>query len=161
MHSLYFGDIFKHFGRRQERDLGGLKRDDKMFFVNAAFIIAWRDFLIGNGPPPSEKIDNSSLLWRTNHAHFLLNTAEESEVETVENVIRQIQLDHDSPHNLNPFMEPFQHFGIVSEREWDHLVKIYGGGPALSEDDVPANKPVYANLRLSLEWARDQLLQMD
>ena len=138
--------------------MGGLKRDDKMFFVNAAFIIAWRDFLLGNGLPPSEKIDNSSLLWRTN---FWLNTAEDTEVETVENVIRLIQLGRDSPNNLNPFIEPFQHFGIVSEREWDHLVTIYGGGPALSEDDVPTSNPVYANLRLSLEWAREQLLQTD
>ncbi|ORY36998.1 hypothetical protein BCR33DRAFT_721654 [Rhizoclosmatium globosum] len=94
------------------------------------FLLAWRKFLLGNEMPP-EEINNQSLV-----------------------VARE-----DYAYLMNPYMAPFHDFGIISETSWKTLCKFYKGGPAMSEDNIPKDNPVYFPLLEEIAAGKQRIIE--
>ncbi|KAJ3401032.1 hypothetical protein HDU80_006387 [Chytriomyces hyalinus] len=60
---------------------------------------------------------------------------------------------------MNPYMAPFHDFGIVSEASWIILCKYYGGGPALSEENIPRDNPVYFPLLSEIALGKKRIIE--
>ncbi|KAJ3072653.1 Ubiquitin carboxyl-terminal hydrolase 20, partial [Podochytrium sp. JEL0797] len=94
--------------RHLERQMYMLLPTDKIYFLSAPFLLAWRKFLLGNDMPPSQ-IDNASLVVPLQDWGY---------VGCPEGLSSGVEL-------MNPFLEPFRHFGIISETSWNALYKEY------------------------------------
>ncbi|KAJ3294746.1 hypothetical protein HDU79_010481 [Rhizoclosmatium sp. JEL0117] len=127
--------------RHKERNMNQVKEGDKMYFVADAFLEEWTQFLLGNKMPGSS-VDNSSLILPLNHWDLVGLPA---------------GLDNGLPL-VHPGIVPFHNFGLVSEATWNYLVEEYGGGPTLSEANIPLNSVMYEPLLRMMEIAKQRII---
>ncbi|KAJ3023732.1 UNVERIFIED_CONTAM: Ubiquitin carboxyl-terminal hydrolase 33 [Siphonaria sp. JEL0065] len=119
--------------RIEERMMHIVEEGDKLYFLSREFLHDWTRFLVGDGDPPVT-IDNS-FLWTG-----------EVEAKTGKPL-------------MVPTLVPHYDFGIISEASWMKLVAQYGGGPAISEDSIPADDPLYDSLRREVEEAKAGIIE--
>ncbi|KAJ3104906.1 hypothetical protein HDU97_008764 [Phlyctochytrium planicorne] len=112
---------------------------EKVYIVSMAFMVQWRQFLLGNETPPA-LIDNGPLLWPPRQRPR--NGAPEVLTRYDSGFI-----DGDELPVLNPVITSQHHFCIVNEPLWIYLQKEYGGGPSLTEDNMPSKNPIFRDLR--------------
>ncbi|KAJ3023733.1 UNVERIFIED_CONTAM: hypothetical protein HDU68_008489 [Siphonaria sp. JEL0065] len=119
-----------------------LNEEDKVYFLSVEFLLAWRKFLLGNEMPP-ENINNKSLV---------VNREDWAYVGSPDGLPGGLEL-------MNPYMAPFHDFGIISEASWKTLCKYYGGGPAMSEDNIPKDNPVYFPLLQEIAAGKKRIVE--
>ncbi|ORY45263.1 hypothetical protein BCR33DRAFT_197493 [Rhizoclosmatium globosum] len=59
---------------------------------------------------------------------------------------------------INPYLVPMRDFQVVSEKSWNLLKGCYGGGPAVCEDDIPDNDPLYEELNIKTQNCRHYVI---
>ncbi|KAJ3021779.1 UNVERIFIED_CONTAM: hypothetical protein HDU68_009450 [Siphonaria sp. JEL0065] len=118
--------------RNLERETLRIDPTDKLFFISMAFIVQWRDFInVTPDPIPHNEINNLPLLLEENSEGRRL---------------------------MNPELVPLRDFQVVSEKSWNLLKGFYGGGPAVSEDDIPRNRPEYELLWEKIQNCRNYVV---
>ncbi|KAJ3217825.1 hypothetical protein HDU67_007242 [Dinochytrium kinnereticum] len=122
---------------------------EKAYIVSIAFMIEWRQFLLGNAGPPGP-IDNGPLIWPPRRrpppddeeglAHYYSSTS-----------------DSGWPLVINPIVNSFQHFAVANEELWRYLQAEYGGGPALSDENIPKGNPIFRELREDFNVLKERM----
>ncbi|KAI8849023.1 hypothetical protein BC829DRAFT_392693 [Chytridium lagenaria] len=139
--------------RQRERSMRfRLLPDEKAYFINVQFMIHWRQFLLGNSNPPGF-IDNSPLVWPP-----VMRPSQEDKaaVSKFESGI----LESGWPMAVNPLVNSLEHFAITNEELWNYLKVEYGGGPALTEDNIPKGNPLFRELREDFIYLKERMQAM-
>ncbi|KAJ3079913.1 hypothetical protein HDU99_009810 [Rhizoclosmatium hyalinum] len=136
-HHTYYNDR-----RHLEREMYQLTETDKVYFLSVEFLLAWRKFLLGNEMPPEEINNQSLVVAREDYAY----------VGSPQGLPNGLEL-------MNPYMAPFHDFGIISETSWKTLCKFYKGGPAMSEDNIPKDNPVYFPLLEEIAAGKQRIIE--